>query len=75
MTITLNGMAVGSVPPSLWESRMLSGRKPMAIRSYHPDIGRGSIEHHSVSHDDVEAGIERLGKKTIVERLCGWFDI
>lgn len=75
MTITLNGKAVGSAPSSLWELRMLSGKSPLAIRSYHPDIGRGSIEHYSVSHRDADSGIERLGKKTVVERLCGWLDI
>lgn len=71
----LNGEAIDCASVGLWERRMLSGRKPMVIRSYHPDIGRGSIEHQCVNHNRAEAGIGRLSRKTIVERVLGWLDI
>lgn len=60
---------------SLWDLRMLDGAKPMRIRSYYPDVGRGNIAHDAVSHDAAERGIGRLAKKGLLERLMGWLDV
>ena len=47
----------------------------MQIRSYYPDIGRGSIEHSTVSHEKADRRLECCGKKSLFERLMGWLDV
>ena len=54
---------------------MLAGDLARDIESYYPDVGRGSIEHNTVSHELAERGIARCARKTIFEKVCGWLDI
>lgn len=54
---------------------MLASSLSRDIKSYYPDVGRGSIEHNPVSHDLAEHGIASCARKTIWEKVCGWLDI
>lgn len=75
MTMKLQGATLGCSAQSIWECRMLAGNLSRDIKSYYPDVGRGSIEHNTVSHELVERGIARCARKTIWEKVCGWLDI
>jgi len=75
MEIALQGAALGCKAQSLWDSRMLTGGKTRRICSYYPDIGRGSIEHQTVSHEDADRGLARCAKKSLLEKVSAWLDI
>ena len=75
MTIKLHGATLGCSAQSIWERRMLAGDLSRDIKSYYPDVGRGSIEHNTVSHELAERGIASCARKTIWEKVCGWLDI
>lgn len=75
MTVKLQGVALGCSAQSVWERRMLASSLSRDIKSYYPDVGRGSIEHNPVSHDLAEHGIASCARKTIWEKVCGWLDI
>ena len=75
MEMKLQGTVLGCETQSLWDRRMLSGSRARGICSYYPDIGRGSIEHNTVSHEDVAKGLDRCARKSLWERLCAWFDV
>lgn len=75
MTMKLQGATLGYSAQSIWERRMLAGDLSREIKSYYPDVGRGSIEHNTVSHELAERGIARCARKTIWEKVCGWLDI
>ena len=75
MTMKLQGVTLGYSAQSIWERRMLAGDLSRDIKSYYPDVGRGSIEHNTVSHELAERGIARCARKTIWEKVCGWLDI
>lgn len=57
---------------SLWEKRM-NVPHPKEIGSYFPDIGRGSIEHDAVSHEEVEKGLMASLHFSIFEILSRFF--
>ena len=75
MAIKLDGTVLDCSPRSLWDRRMLDGKRVKNIASYFPEIGRGSIEHDVVPHDVIERGIVGCAKKTMLESICGWLDI
>ena len=75
MTMKLQGATLGYSAQSIWERRKLAGNLSRDIKSYYPDVGRGSIEHNTVSHELAERGIARCARKTIWEKVCGWLDI
>lgn len=75
MTATINGQMVQCANSSIWEQRMVHGSSPVRIKSYHPDIGRGSIEHTTVSHEKADQHLAGCRKKSILEKLLGWLDV
>jgi len=75
MLATLNGRTIQCADLGIWDMRMNSGSSRMQIRSYYPDIGRGSIEHSTVSHEKADRRLECCGKKSLFEKLMGWFDV
>jgi hypothetical protein len=54
---------------------MNSDSRCVQIRSYYPDIGRGSIEHRTVSHESADRNLLSCGKKSLLEKLLGWLDV
>jgi hypothetical protein len=72
---TINGEAVPYANASIWDRRMVSGASPMQIKSFFPYVGRGCIEHDTVSHDATNKLINKCAKKSLVEKILGWFDV
>ena len=60
---------------SLWDRRMLRGTLPRRIQSDFPDIGRGSVDHDAIPHEDVERGLSRSTRISIVSRILAFFDV
>ena len=75
MLATINGQTVQCADLGLWDRRMSSGSSRMQIRSYYPDIGRGNIEHSTVSHENANKRLSSCGKKSLFEKLLGWLDV
>ena len=75
MLATLNGQTIQCADLGVCDMRMNSGSPRMQIKSYYPDIGRGSIEHSIVSHEKADSRLECCGKKSLFERLMGWLDV
>ena len=57
---------------NLWEKRMNTPH-PKEIGSFFPDIGRGSIEHDAVSHEDVERGLLASLRFSLLEIILRFF--
>lgn len=72
---TINGEAVPYANASIWDRRMVSGASPMQIKSFFPYVGRGCIEHDTVSHDATNKLLNKCAKKSLVEKILGWFDV
>ena len=75
MYATINGQMVECADSGIWDRRMESGSRQQPIGSYYPDIGRGSIEHSTVSHECADSRLTQCGKKSLLERLLGWLDV
>ena len=75
MLASINGRNVQCSDLGIWDRRMLSCLHPMQIRSYYPDVGRGSIEHRTISHDHAASRLEKCMKKSLLEKLLGWLDV
>ena len=75
MLAVINGQTIQCADSSIWDRRMDSRSLPMQIRSYYPDIGRGSIEHRTVSHESANSRLEQCAKKSLIEKLLGWLDV
>ena len=75
MLATINGQNIQCADLGIWDRRMNSGSRSVQIRSYYPDIGRGSIEHRTVSHESADRNLLRCGKKSLLEKLLGWLDV
>lgn len=60
----------------IWERRReieQATGKPVEIYSAYPSIGRGSVFHNMVTHDEVEARFERSLRVSVKQRLKQWF--
>ena len=75
MLAIVNGRTVQCPDTSVWDRRMSSHSLPMRIRSYYPDVGRGNIEHSTVSLEKADERLGRCGKKNLLEKLLGWLDV
>ena len=75
MLATINGQTVQCADLGLWDRRMNSGSTRMPIVSYYPDIGRGCIEHCTISHESADRHLTGCGKKSLFEKLLGWLDV
>ena len=75
MLATVNGQMVRCADTGIWDLRMVLRSLPMRIKSFYPDVGRGSIEHRTVSHEKADRRLKACGKKSIVEKLLGWLDV
>jgi len=75
MFAELNGQVIDCADVGIWDSRMSCGSRRMPIRSYYPDIGRGNIEHNTVSYESANSHLTRYGKKSLFEKLLGWLDV
>lgn len=75
MIATIKGQTVPYTATSLWEQRMISDVHPKPIKSYFPDIGRGNIEHDTVSAKIANKNLLNCAKKSVWERFLGWLDV
>ena len=72
---TINGEVVPYADASIWDRRMVSSVRPMQIKSFFPDVGRGCVEHDTVSHDATNKRLSKCAKKSLVEKILGWLDV
>ena len=75
MFAELNGQVINCTDVGIWDDRMSCGSYRMPIKSYYPDIGRGNIDHNTVSSESVNRHLTRCGKKNLLEKLLGWLDV
>lgn len=75
MLAAINGQKIQCTDLGIWDRRMGSVSPRMQIKSYYPDIGRGSIEHCTVSHEKADSHLSSCGKKSLIEKFLGWLDV